>query len=260
MKLLVSALMVLAMVTPSFAVDVVGVWNFNDGTTNDTSGFGVAADGTLGGGAAIVADPLGTRGNVLYIANGGVMNTPLASESKFDSKTYTKISWWAYTPFAVAAGQGNDWWEMTIGKGYGGPVRSFVDSQAGLTVDYFFNYSDVVRSDNTVFNVSAAGWGDPKAKNSGWHFYEAAIWQNLIGTDVGFASATWTDGVLNGYADTQTALEFDVGGGLRVSNDTVQIGGNGWHGYIDDVTYTVPEPATMALLGLGALAAIRRKK
>jgi hypothetical protein len=256
MKGLLSLLMVVVVASPLMAaVQTVGVWNFNDGTTNDTSGIGVAADGILANGAAIVADPLGGRGNVLYIPGGtGIMNTPAASESKFDSTTYTKISFWAYTPFTD-----NDWWTMTIGKGYAGASRTFVDASG--TSDYVFNYCDMVRADNSIFNLSGAAWENPQAKTSGWHFYETAVFPNMVDGVPGWEAAVWIDGVKGLYpATTQAALETAIG--LRLTDDTVQIGGGGWMGYIDDVTYSVepiPEPCTIALLGLGALA-LRRKK
>jgi len=256
MKKLLASILVVLLASPLMAaVQTVGVWNFNDGTTADTSGVGVAADGTLGGGAAIVSDPLGIRGNVLYIPVGGIMTTPVAAEPKFDSTTYTKISFWAYTPFAE-----NSWWTMVIGKGYAGASRTFVDNGGG--VDYVFNYCDMVRSDNSIFNLSGAAWENPQSKTSGWHFYETAVYPNVVEGMPGFEAAVWIDGVKGGYpATTQAALEFDVVG-LRLTDDVVQIGGNGWVGYIDDVTYEVipvPEPCTMVLLGIGALAATRKK-
>lgn len=264
MKSTLFLLVVALMASPLLAVQTVAIWNFEDGIGSpvaaDTSGVGVAADGTLSGGAAIVADPLGVRsGGVLYVADGGLMNTPQASEPKFDSTTYGYVSFWAYCPTPVIAGvQGNDWWELTMGKGYSGSPRVFLDSQAGLTVDYLFSYADVLTGDGRVVNLAPGAWGAPQEKSSGWHFYEAEVYPNEIDGVAGFASILKIDGTLYGYADTQSLLEFDVVG-FTVNDDVYRIGGNGWEGYIDDVTVIVPEPCTMLLLGLGGLLAARRK-
>jgi hypothetical protein len=283
-KLIIVLAVVLA--APLYAVGPVAVWNF-EGNMLDTSGVGVAADGT---GGTVVADPLasGTRGVGVLEINNDTMTTPVASEPKFDHVSHSAISFWVHTP------TWNDWWDFTLGKGGNGAPRAFIDSNPGTdgvanTADdlqYIFTYASLERGAGAgggVIDISPGAWGNPWGRTDQmWHHIGIQVRPYNDGTADGFAAEIFVDGVAAGWADTQSGLEFDVVGILQ-TDAVFEIGNNAnWQGYLDDVVVWdgwadasvwaeiaagntgvydqfVPEPATLALLGLGAVLIRKRK-
>jgi hypothetical protein len=275
MKAFLKVLLVLAMVAPAFAnSNLTGYWDFSTGTTSDLSGYGTAADGTLLGGAALVSDPLGQKGTVLNVPLGGKMTTPAAADDKFNQAQYSAIGMWVYAPNATG------WWTETVGKGGSGSPRMFCDSNPnGYT--YFFDYADIYNQGTFVSNLSLGDWSS--MSTTGWHFVGSEIYPYVdqYGTP-GFMHVIFQDGVA--YASETTQQYLESADSMGLNSLLFEIAPNAdwrgyigsvatWKGYADFDTWAgmyngsisiqnanfIPEPCTMVLLGLGALALRRRK-
>jgi len=279
MKKLFVVLAVLAMAVPSFAnANLTAYWDFSTGSTADISGNGVAANGTLVGTAAIVANPLGA-GSVLSLTPGGKMTTPAAAEPKFDSAYNAAIMITVYTP------NPSGWWSYTAGKGGSGSPRIFADYNPNGNV-YYFDYSDLARdpAGSGQFNSTVGAWGAPWAPTSGFHQLGAQIHPYFDGSTWGLVNEIYLDGVLVGQQTTQSMLEDSTS--MVLTDMLFEIAPNAdwagmvkncavWNGAADSATWAglysgaisvqnanfvnVPEPCTIALLSLGVLA-LRRKK
>jgi hypothetical protein len=296
MKHFISVFLILFLAVPVIAaVGPIAVWDFEDGLGSpvaaDTSGVGIAADGTFPNGmAGIVADPLGVRGGgVLQVVTGDKMTTPAAAEPKFDVRNHSAISFWVHTP------TWNDWWDFTIGKGGNGAPRAFIDSNPGTDsvantpddLQYLFTYATLERGAGAgggLIDLAPGAWGNPWMREDGmWHHIGLQVRPMTVEGVPGYASQIYIDGALVGQQTTQELLEFDVAG-ILLQDALFEIGNNqNWDGYLDDVAVWdgwaddavwadlaagnvsvmdaefIPEPATLALLGLG-FALIRRRK
>lgn len=108
-------------------------------------------------------------------------------------------------------------------------------------------YSGRVTYGTTVGWFMLNGPGSP-TRSAGWHKFKVEV------TSGGTAANFYVDGILSRTITGLTVRNYDsVTLGFGTSSTS---NGNSWY---DDVSVT-PEPATMALLGLGALPLIRRRR
>ncbi len=147
---------------------------------------------------------------------------------------------------------------------------------------------------------NSTNWSDARIAGKGYGWYMYVSGSNVLGFNAGGGIVTGTtaindaqwhhvaatydtaSGMMSLYVDGQLDVQALVSGsipdtygyavGARAQSSTV--GGNFYHGFIDDVRVYddvqslsqiqqfsgVPEPATICMLGLGALGLIRRKR
>lgn len=219
---------------------------------NDNFESGMPAGATAAGGAAIVADPLGGGSNVLYIPQGGslVWN----DESMFDTDmTPTSISFDAYLP-NVNSG----WWDLAVGKGGAGCPRIFLNNGGDGNL-YFRAYANFSKADGTgIYNLPEVGlWGNP-LQNNRWYNLKAEVVNTQIGGEDAIALRLYLDGVLLGQSSTLDMFGTSPNDKPQLSDDPFNVGfGNNFSGYIDNLVVEVPEPCTIAILGIGGMI-IRR--
>jgi hypothetical protein len=111
----------------------------------------------------------------------------------------------------------------------------------------------------------AVGWDDFDEKlslnsdgPSGYQEYAPTSVVNDDGSSTGHDWGSWTGTFARTY--TTDISSYDATGATWM---VIRFSGQGWpqNGvYLDNVEFDTPEPATMALMGLGGLALIRRKK
>jgi len=179
---------------------------------------------------------------------------------------------WADHPLTAATG-----WSATV----------YVDDPAAMTSIYEYSY-----------DWSTDGWVSLKANVTGWNWFErrdvrdvwwdnqfiefdvyavaqsgsAATWAQVEGIAGSFQTNGWfaLAGTTYGCLGTPTHVKYDYsaykGGTYSGTGDaygSIIIGYNAdapVYMYIDNIKFTIPEPATIGLLGLGGLTLLRRKK
>ena len=233
-------------------------YTFEDGTTNDYVG---TAHGTLVGGAVVAGGALVTTAQDQWMAMPG---------NVIAMNTYPEVSieeW--YTPSGT-----NTSWSMLAYFGAQNP------GAAWMGTDYFFITS--ARDDNksrAAISVgdSSAPWGD-ECGADGPEYDDAGVLHQMVGTLTATDIALYIDGVLISSA---MLVDNDYIGGISQQLAYLAKGGYGndpeWIGSIQEFNIynhalsdaevaanfaagPVPEPTTIALLSLGSLALIRRRK
>ena len=273
--LLCSLILLLGLVSTGSA-DLVAHWPMNEGSGNTAADVVGGHDGTLKGGVAWAGEGSPMNGNALSFdgAQSGQHETDPGNVNWVDAGT-----------FDVTGGTGLTLAAWIKPESFGiGDARVINKGTSWSSADIWWMLSTI--GDGTALRMRLktddggpdAGTTTLASENG---FLEAGQWQHVAGTYDGSMMRLWVwkpgdalHGEIVSTAKTGTiAVDPTV---------TVAIGNNGpglpgglsktFHGAIDDVRIyntalsqeeiaaLIPEPVTIALLGLGGLALLRRRK
>jgi hypothetical protein len=250
-----------------WGISLLGYWNF-EGNTNDVSGYGTPANAFLTGGATLTTN---AGRKCLSAVNGGAL---IGYNDKWDDiRGYPAYQIENNTPRGrgitlsvwVKPNNVDEQWKFLFGSSTGWGARIF-SMNSGALADCQDSSSgwDPVQ----VWQGSDWSGGVPNGPSLAWHniiyAYDYAVQENRMYID-GVLRATSNKGPAYSGWWAATTDQFGIG----TDNGT-----NGYNGFIDDAmifygaadaqdAYEIyihtPEPATMALLGLGAVVLRRRK-
>jgi hypothetical protein len=260
---------------------------YNFGVSSPTSAnqgtAGSAADGVLVNNATIVDIDTSARG-VQYalqlnnttgsgLADSSYMNITNGDDTWYDSAIPATSGQRAYAAWVRLEPTTTQTWSIFMSKGYETSLNMGTGTPQGN------GYDQVVFS----YHTGIASWSPLKGTVSA---ASDTLWIHVVGTfdNVDYKTGyLYINGVLQNSRQTWGPLyanDLDLLIGAEPNRTAYQFG---WNGMIDDVriydefidaqgaldlfnnTYdpsrpTIPEPATIALLGLGGLALLRRRR
>jgi len=193
------------------------------------------------GSAVLAEDVLGLRGIVAKLGSTSWLQVGADPVLNADITTQLSIDVWAYSASTSTAQQ------RVVGRAY----DWYID-QASATRFASFTFRDA-RAPATPITLV----GNSVLNDSLWHHivatYDAAAGTASLNVDGTIVTGTYASG---GTVSQTASARYAIG--ARATSDT--LGTNMFRGSVDDVRISnVPEPTTIALLGLGMLAFRRRR-
>jgi hypothetical protein len=272
-------LVLVAGVANGSILGLVAQWDFDGDIgswmVTDTSPSG-GMDGALTSNAAVIADPYGQRGGVLDPTL-GYAQVPTVQKAVNFNTTYT-MSYWVGPVDRNQNGLNddvNEQWKWILMDSTGGAGHRMASMNSGMLGAVQHNPGDGWNPIN-IWRGSAWDPADPGYDGTG-------PWHHCLYTYDGNIQYGYVDGVL--YQTTDRAdggwWNWPLPGTVHLGADGNGANGTAWlideisfvHGYSDPTIVAnlyaggdvasqpwVPEPATIALLGLGGLALMRRKR
>ena len=168
---------------------------------------------------------------------------------------------WMFDGYFLAVGNGENLWKPfnndELGELYsltlGSQIKTFQGDNQDVRMNYAVYETGTTLTDD-MWKQTTLGWCDNN-DNSRWA--TGANWDSPAQVDIGFADLTkdksYTIAVY--FSDANDGSNYGNLGGTRDA-----AGQGNFTATFTKVASPVPEPATMSLLGLGALAMVIRRK